>query len=146
VDETSKATIEQKIVEAKNRLNLSLKDLSWTTSDVATDLLRALVDLKYYYLTHDGDTTAINFEVLRCYFDIERILQRILRNQEYAEHFGQASEWLVALEGWIDDLIKQGYRQVHPDLYASFEEEYLDEDERFENQDDRDEPKSWFPA
>lgn len=140
--ETSRANLEQKIVEAKNRLNLSQEDLSWITSKAVVDLLRALLDLKLYYLTHDGDTTAVNFEVLRCYFDVERTLQRILRNPDHAEYFFPASECLGAFEDWMDEIIKQGYRQAYPDIYASFEDEYLDEDERFQNQDDLDEPES----
>lgn len=133
--ETSKSELEKKIVEATNKLDLSKDDFTWITSNKVGHLLGALVDLKYYYLTHDGETTTINFEVLRSYFDIERTLQRILRNPKHVEYFLPASRLLEALEGWIDDLIKQGYRQLYPNIYKSFEDEYLDEDERFQNTD-----------
>ena len=94
------------------------------------------LNLHAYYLAHDGDTTEIDFEVLHSYFDVERFLQQILRNPKYTEHHIQAFRLLEALEGFIDDLIKQGYRQAYPDIYKSFEDEYLDEDERFQNKND----------
>ena len=128
----SKNELEKKVVEARNRITLSQEDLSWITAKEVGVFLRALAALHYYYLTHDGDTTAINFEVLHAYLSVERVLQRILRNPKSAAHHVQAHRLLEAIEGSIDDLIKQGYRQVYPEIYESFDDEYLDEDERFE--------------
>ena len=135
-EQISRQELEKKVVNARSKINLSQEDFGWLTSQETSDFLRAWLDLHAYYLTHDGDTTEIDFEIMRSYFDVERFLQEILRNPKYAEHHTQAARLLEALEGFIDDLIKQGYRQVYPDIYKSFEDDYLDEDERFQNKDD----------
>ena len=128
----SKQELEKKIVEARKRIELSHDDLAWITSREVSVFIRAFAALHYYYITHDGDTTSISFEVLQAYFSVERVLQKILRKPSHATHHEQAHRLLEAIEGSIDDLIKQGYRQVYPEVYESFEDEYLDEDERFE--------------
>ena len=135
-EQSSRKELEKKVVNARNKLNLSQEDFDWLTSQETSEFLRAWLNLHAYYLAHDGDTTEIDFEVLHSYFDVERFLQQILRNPKYTEHHIQAFRLLEALEGFIDDLIKQGYRQAYPDIYKSFEDEYLDEDERFQNKND----------
>ena len=105
-EQISRQELEKKVVNARSKINLSQEDFGWLTSQETSDFLRAWLDLHAYYLTHDGDTTEIDFEIMRSYFDVERFLQEILRNPKYAEHHTQAARLLEALEGFIDDLIK----------------------------------------
>ncbi|MEO1256045.1 MAG: hypothetical protein AAFY41_14340 [Bacteroidota bacterium] len=109
-----KTTLENKILEADEKLQMSENDLNWLTSSEFKNYMDAWIELQNFYLRNSGNVVlTVSSFVLRSYLRLTRKLNQILHNPQLLKYHAQVADTLDGFEYVMDSIIDKAFYELH---------------------------------